>query len=143
MRKREIIATGLVNDKGDLAMYMGEVREFLKQWKGAKVIVRFSVAQPGTSEALKGYYYNYVVPTLRQAIWENGERLTEEKAERFIREISPIMWEQTPDPATGKYTSRLREINELSNAEFCEHIETLKLIGAQEYCVYIEEPKTI
>lgn len=124
-------------------MYMGELNAFFKEWKGARIVARFSVASPGTSEALKGYYFNYVVPTFKQAIWDSGERKTEEQTERFLRELSPVMYEQTPDVETGQYEIRLREIRELSNAELIEHIDTLKQIAAEEYSVFIDDPRTI
>lgn len=124
-------------------MYMGELNAFFKEWKGARIVARFSVASPGSSEALKGYYFNYVVPTFKQAIWDSGERKTEEQTERFLRELSPVMYEQTPDVETGQYETRLREIRELSNAELIEHIDTLKQIAAEEYSVFIDDPRTI
>ena len=92
---------------------------------------------------MKAYYYNYVVPTFKHAIWEAGERLTDEQTERRLREFSPIMYEQTPDETTGKYETRLREISELSNAELIEHIETLKQIAAEEYNTFIDDPRTL
>lgn len=140
MRKREITATGTINNNGGLAMYMGELNEFFKGWKGSRIIARFIVASPGSSEALKGYYFNYVVPTFRHAIWEAGERLTEEQTERRLREFSPIMYEQTPNIDTGKYETRLRTIAELSNAELIEHIEFLKQLASEEYYLYIADP---
>lgn len=124
-------------------MYMGELNAFFKEWKGARIVARFSVASSGSSEALKGYYFNYVVPTFKQAIWDSGERKTEEQTERFLRELSPVMYEQTPDVETGQYETRLREIRELSNAELIEHIDTLKQIAAEEYSVFIDDPRTI
>lgn len=124
-------------------MYMGELNAFFKEWKGARIVARFSVASPGSSEALKGYYFNYVVPTFKQAIWDSGERKTEEQTERFLRELSPVIYEQTPDVETGQYETRLREIRELSNAELIEHIDTLKQIAAEEYSVFIDDPRTI
>ena len=124
-------------------MYMGELNAFFKEWKGARIVARFSVVSPGSSEALKGYYFNYVVPTFKQAIWDSGERKTEEQTERFLRELSPVMYEQTPDVETGHYETRLREIRELSNAELIEHIDTLKQIAAENYSVFIDDPRTI
>lgn len=124
-------------------MYMGELNAFFKEWKGARIVARFSVASPGSSEALKGYYFNYIVPTFKQAIWDSGERKTEEQTERFLRELSPVMYEQIPDVETGQYETRLREIRELSNAELIEHIDTLKQIAAEEYSVFIDDPRTI
>lgn len=143
MKKREITATGLINNNGGLQMYMGELNQFFAMYKGSRIIARFSVAMPGSSEALKGYYFNYVVPTLKQGIWEAGERLTEEQTERRLRELSPIMYEQTPNIDTGKYETRLRGIAELSNAELIEHIEHLKQLAAEEYSIYIDDPKSI
>nr|DAD92984.1 MAG TPA: protein NinB [Siphoviridae sp. ctrok7] len=140
MKKREITATGTINNNGGLAMYMGELNEFFKGWKGSRIIARFIVASPGSSEALKGYYFNYVVPTFKHAIWEAGERLTEEQTERRLREFSPIMYEQTPNIDTGKYETRLRTIAELSNAELIEHIEFLKQLASEEYYLYIADP---
>ena len=140
MKKREITATGTINQNGGLAMYMGELNDFFKDWKGSRIIARFIVASPGSSEALKGYYFNYVVPTFKHAIWEAGERLTEEQTERRLREFSPIMYEQTPNIDTGKYETRLRTIAELSNAELIEHIEFLKQLASEEYYLYIADP---
>lgn len=142
MKRREITTTGTINNNGALAMYMGELNAFFKTWRGSRVIARFMVAPKGSSEALKGYYFNYVVPTFRHAIWEAGDRKTEEQTERFLREISPVMWDETPD-LSGKYTARLRTIPELSNSELIEHIEVLKQIAAEEYNVYIDDPRTL
>jgi hypothetical protein len=143
MKKREMTATGIINNNGGLQMYMGELNQFFSMHKGSRIIARFTVASPGSSEALKGYYFNCVVPTFRQAIWEAGERLTEEQTERRLRELSPVMYEQTPDINTGKYETRLRTIAELSNAELIEHIEFLKQIASEEYYIYIADPNEI
>lgn len=143
MRKTQIQATGTINNGGQLLMYMDEINDFLRQWPNSRVIVRFDVVAKNSSEALRGYYYNYIVPTFRRAIWESGERKTEEDAERFLREISPIAVQCTPDVKTGRYTRELREIVDMSNAELIEHIETLKQIGAEEYNIYIEDPQIL
>lgn len=143
MKKREITATGMINNNGGLSMYMGELNQFFSMHKGNRVIARFIVASPGSSAALKAYYFNYVVPTFKAAIWESGERLTEEQTEKRLRELSPIMYDQIADPETGQYETRLKVINELSNAELIEHIEHLKQLAAEEYNTYIDDPKTI
>jgi len=122
---------------------MGEVNEFLKLHKGERVTVRFFVAPKGSSEALKGYYYNYVVPTVRRALYETGERLTEEQTEKFLREQSPVMCVANFDTSTSKYTTHIKEIAEVGNAELIEHIEFIKQFAAEELNTFIEEPKTI
>lgn len=143
MKRREISSTGMINNKGQLSMFMGELNQFFAMHKGSRVIARFTVASPGTSEALKGYYYNYVVPTFRAAIMEAGERLTEQDTERRLREWSPVMYEQTPDIETGEYVTRIREIKELSNADLIDHIEHLRQLAAENYNCFIDDPKTL
>lgn len=143
MKRREITATGTINQNGGLAMYMGELNAFFALHKGSRVIARFTIASPGSSAALKGYYYHCVVPTFKHAIWETGERLTEEQTEQRLREWSPIMHAEKVDCNTGEYTHELRTVAELSNAELIEHIEYLKQLAAEEYNAYIDDPQTL
>lgn len=143
MKKRKITVTGTIDNNGNMRMYMDELKQFFKMHKGCRVIAKFMIESQGSSEALKGYYYNCVVPSFQEGMWDAGERLTEEDAEIKMRELSPIMLEQEFDEKTGKYTTRLREISELSNAELVEYIDHLKQIAAEEYSIYIEDPQSI
>lgn len=143
MKKRKITVTGTIDNNGNLRMYMDELKQFFRMHKGCRVIAKFIVESQGSSEALKGYYYNCVVPSFQEGMWDAGERLTEEDAEIKMRELSPIMLEQEINEETGKYTTRLREISELSNAELVEYIDHLKQIAAEEYSIYIEDPQSI
>jgi NurA-like 5'-3' nuclease len=143
MKRRKIAVTGTIDNNGNLRMYMDELKQFFRMHKGCRVIAKFMVESLGSSEALKGYYYNCVVPSFQEGMWDAGERLTEEDAEIKMRELSPIMLEQEFNEETGKYTTRLREISELSNAELVEYIDHLKQIAAEEYSIYIEDPQSI
>lgn len=143
MKQREITTTGAINNKGQLQIYMGELNAFFGQWKGARVVARFTVIGSGSSEALRGYYYNYVVPTMRRAMWDAGERLTEQDTERRLRTMSPIMAVEHVDFETGEYSVEVREIAELSNAELIEHIETIRQLAAEEFSIFIDDPRTI
>lgn len=143
MKRRKITVTGTIDNNGNLRMYMDELKQFFKMHKGCRVIAKFMIESQGSSEALKGYYYNCVVPSFQEGMWDAGERLTEEDAEIKMRELSPIMLEQEHNEETGKYTTRLREISELSNAELVEYIDHLKQIAAEEYSIYIEDPQSI
>ena len=143
MKRRKIAVTGTIDNNGNLRMYMDELKQFFKMHKGCRVMAKFMVESQGSSEALKGYYYNCVVPSFQEGMWDAGERLTEEEAEIKMRELSPIMLEQEFNENTGKCTTRLREISELSNAELVEYIDHLKQIAAEEYSIYIEDPQSI
>lgn len=123
-------------------MYMGELNEFFKEHRLRKIIVKFTVIGSEPSMAMKGYYFNYIVPEVRNARWQvGGERTTEKETELFLRQLSPITIAETANPETGKYEQTIRSISDLSSAELSEHIEFVKQMAAEEYGAYIEEPK--
>lgn len=139
MKAREKSVFAKINDDGKL-MTPPDLREFLTMWKNNRVVVRFEILPDTPSEALKGYYFNYVVPTMKTALWESGERKNEQQTENWLREMSPIThhceWR-------GFWDVTIKEIAELSNAELSEHIEHIRQMAAEEFSVYIEEPQTI
>lgn len=137
---KSVITTGTITNEGKLSLLMDVVREFAQKNKGSRVAVKISVINPSCSKSLRGYYYGYVVPTFRRAMWESGDRRTEEQAERFMRELSPIMYDQQADD-NGRYRTRIKDIGELDNSEMIEHINTIKQIAAEEYSAYIEDPR--
>lgn len=143
MKQREITATGTINANGGLVMYMGELNAFFAEHKGERIIARFMVAPVGSSEALKGYYYNYVVPTVRQGLRKTGDRKTEQQTEYYLRTISPVCYEETTNIDTGEYEQRLREIRELSNAELLEHIDIVRQFAAENLSIFVDDPNTL
>lgn len=143
MKQHKANIYGRINSNGKLALNMQELQQFTSQWKNHKVIVELHVYEPRTSAALRGYYFNYIVPTFRHAIWEAGERMTEKQVERKLRELSPIMHVDVFDEDTGKCESTLLEIFQLDNSQLIEHIETLKQIGAEDFNIFIEDPSCI
>lgn len=143
MRDREYIITGQSNDEGGFMIsdQLG-MTEFFKSWPRVKFTCKFSVIGGEASPAIKGYYFNKVVPDFKKARYQNGEVATEEDTERWMRELSPIMWEEFPDVTTGKYTNRLREISELDNQEMVMLLDFLKQVAAEEFGFFIEDPST-
>ena len=143
MKQREINISGRITSEGKLAMYMQELNAFAQQWKNTRIVATFKVYQPGSSAALRGYYFNCVVRAMKRALWETGERKTDEQTELWLREMSPIMYQQEADPETGKYTTTLREMADLDNAELIEHIEIVKQFAAENFNTFIDDPNTI
>lgn len=141
MKAREKSVFGKINNEGRL-MTPPDLREFLNQWKESRVVVRFEILSEKPSEALKGYYFHCVVPTMKTALWESGERKNEKETDQWLREMSPIThrfdWINS-----RQYGDVIKEIAELSSAELSEHIEHIRQMAAEEFSVYIEEPQTI
>lgn len=140
MKTREKSVFAKINNEGRL-MTPPDLREFLNQWKESRVVVRFEILSEKPSEALKGYYFHCVVPTMKTALWESGERKNEKETEQWLREMSPITKQYGWRDDT--WVATIRETAELNNAEFVEHIEFIRQMAAEEFAVYIEEPQTI
>ena len=65
-------------------MPMDRLNAFFADHKGQRIIVRFEAASPGSSAAQLSYYYNYVLPSIVQALREQGTRMSEERADRWL-----------------------------------------------------------
>lgn len=141
MKQREINVFGKTNESGQLQL-QPELKAFLQNWPNCRIVAKFIVLADEPSEALKGYYYHCIVPTMKAAIWESGQRMNDKECEEWLRGVSPIThrfdWINS-----RQYGDVIKEIAELSSAELVEHIEYWKQIAAEEYGIYIEEPQTI
>ena len=138
MKQRTITAVGRIDNDGILRMQMAKLSMFFGAWRNRQVIARFEVTDNEKSETMKAYYYKYIVPTMQQALWQNGERKTEEDTELWLRAMSAIMKEQTWQ---NGYSTKIREIEELTDAEFVEHIEIIRQLAAEEFGIEIEDAK--
>lgn len=143
MKPHLIAFNGKITSDGRLSIQMGELKDFCKKWPNCRVVGEIRIYEPKTSEALKGYYYHCVVRKARQALWESGERKTDEETEHWLREMSPLMYEQNYHEDLGKYITRLRKIEELDNAELIAHIDTIKQLMAENFSIIIDDPISI
>lgn len=135
--------TGIIDSIGNLKMYMGEAEVAFQAHKNHRVIATFELIPRGTSDALRGYYFGYVVPSVRKGLWALGERKTQKNTEQYLRLLSPITNKESFDPTTGEYTNTIIGISDLDNAGLIEHIEFIKQFAAEELQVYIEDPTII
>lgn len=140
MKNRKINVFGKINNEGRLMM-QPELTEFIRAWANNRVVATFEILPDNPSEALTGYYYHYVVPTMKAALWQSGDRTNEKECEQWLRNTSPITNNYEWKNDVG-WTRQVKEIAELSSAELVEHIEFIKQMAAEEYSIYIEDPQT-
>ena len=138
---KEICTTGIVNDEGKVSLYMDEVNEFMKSHKGDRIMARFSVAHSGTSEAMKGYYYHYVIPMVRNAIYERGERVTDGQVDNMLRSRCPAC--RNEEKTDMGWYAIVKDIDELGNSGMMDYLEWIKQYAAENYDLYIEDPSII
>lgn len=134
---------GRIRQDGKPEFYTGELNQMCKKHIGKRIIATFEVVENGSSDAIRRYYFGHIVPAFRKALWENGDRKTLEQTEEYMREISPIMQDETPDIKTGKYHSRVRGISETTNAEMLDHISFLQQFAAENLYIYITDKEDL
>lgn len=143
MKFSEIEAGGQITPSGSLKMYMGELNAFFKKWPGARVVSRFFVALPGTTESQRGYYFGYIVPAIKKGLLEIGEVMMEEDVDYFLRSNCPFTVVEYPNIITGKYAREVKEIRDLSRLDMVNFIEWVKVYAAENFSLYIEDPELI
>ena len=126
--------SGIITDNGQLRLPMDRLNAFLAANKGKRVVVRFEAAEPGSSELQLAYYFNYIIPTIQTALWENGDRRTEKQVDLWLRQQCASCYNEY---------GGLLEARQISKPDFSDFIEWLKQFAAENLYVYIEDPRTL
>lgn len=130
----KISESGIITDNGRLRLPMDRLNTFFAANKGKRVVVRFEAAAPGSTELQLAYYFNYIVPTIQTALWENGDRRTEKQVDLWLRQQCASCY--------NDYGGVL-EARQISKPDFSDFIEWLKQFAAENLYVYIEDPRTL
>lgn len=130
----KISESGIITDNGQLRLPMDRLNAFFAANKGKRVVVRFEAAEPGSTELQLAYYFNYIVPTIQTALWENGDRRTEKQVDCWLRQQCASCYNDY---------GGLLEARQISKPDFSDFIEWLKQFAAENLYVYIEDPRTL
>lgn len=134
MKADKISESGIITDNGQLRLPMDRLNAFFAANKGKRIVVRFESAEPGSSELQLAYYFNYIVPTIQTALWENGDRRTEKQVDLWLRQQCASCYNDY---------GGLLEARQISKPDFSDFIEWLKQFAAENLYVYIEDPRTL
>lgn len=126
--------SGIITDNGQLRLPMDRLNAFFAANKGKRVVVRFEAAAPGSTELQLAYYFNYIVPTIQTALWDNGDRRTEKQVDLWLRQQCASCYNDY---------GGLLEVRQISKPDFSDFIEWLKQFAAENLYVYIEDPRTL
>lgn len=137
MKQTKISESGLIGADGKLRMPMDRVNAFFEAHKGERVVVRFESAERGSSALQLAYYYNYILPTVVQALYEQGTRISEENADYWLFSQYPRGF------YNAEFCGPKQTVRELTVNEMTEYLDWLKQYAAENLFVYIEDPKTL
>ena len=133
-----ISESGIITDNGQLRLPMDRLNAFFAANKGKRVVVRFEADTPGSTALQQAYYYNYVVPTIKAALYEKGERFTESGVDRWIINNYPLSKDLFTEDGNPKVVGK-----QLTISEMFDLLEWLKQFAAENLYVYIEDPRTL
>jgi len=134
MKADKISESGIITTDGALRIPMDRLKAFFAANKGKRVVVRFEAAAPGSTELQLAYYFNYIVPTIQTALWDNGDRRTEKQVDLWLRQQCASCYNDY---------GGLLEARQISKPDFSDFIEWLKQFAAENLYVYIEDPRTL
>lgn len=124
-----IVEYGRIDGEGKLRLPMDRARAFFVNNRGKRVLVRFEAVEQGCTEAQWGYYYGYVLPTVRQALYNLGERKSDAEVDAWLCDQCPGV-----DCSAAK---------ELGAGQMSDFLDWLKQFAAENLDVYIEDARVI
>lgn len=137
MNMNKISESGIITENGQLRLPMDRINAFFAANKGKRVVVRFEAAEPGSSELQLAYYYNYIVPTVSAALYEQGTRMSERAVDRWLVEQYP------GEKDSGISGFDVMEARQMDKRQMSDYLNWLKQFAAENLYVYIEEPRTL
>ena len=132
----KISESGIITDNGQLRLPMDRLNAFFAANKGKRVIVRFYADVPGSSKLQQSYYYNYIVPTIVAALYEQGTRKSEKAVDKWLVEEYPGEKDER-QLGIGTDCTEARQFDQNQMSDF---LEWLKQYAAENLYVYIEDP---
>ena len=137
MKATTISEAGYIGEDGKLRLPMDRINAFLAKNMGMRLIARFYVAEPGSTELQNGYYYNYIVPAIKAARYEQGERMTEKQVDRWLIDNYP------GDKTECEFGTEVDEARLLTKNQMTDFLDWLKQFAAENLHVYVEDPRTL
>lgn len=132
-----IIESGVITIDGKMRLPQERLREFCAANKGRRVVARFEAYQPATSAAVMAYYYNYVVPTVQEALLKTGKRMSEARTDEYLIQ-------EYPGDLVGRDGKEVEQARDIKfQRQMLEFLEWLKEFAAEYLSVYVEDPKSI
>ncbi len=114
----------------------GSLEDFCRLNDGKDVAVRVMVLGGHSTHRQLAYFRKVIVPEMRQAYYNMGERYTMEKTQEEIMKMCPAaIIEKVSD--NGRYVKYVKRPEQLTKQELSEVIETIKQAAAVDFNHFI------
>ena len=124
----QIIETGIIKADGGVQLPMDRVRQSLSPHAGERVVVTFRTIGRKSTQAQRGYYYGYILPTIQAALFDRGARMGKDEADMML---------------TSEYGSECAFARDMQEEEMTDFISWLQQWAAENLEVYVEDARLI
>ena len=114
-------------------MYRGELDAFLAENVGKRLTIRIQADTIGTSEAMRGYYFGYIVPRIQQALYDIGERKSKKDTDSWLRSLCPAC--QAEDGVLS--------VSQMGKPEMMDLLDWVKQFAAENLYLVLEDADSI
>lgn len=139
MNADKISESGIIGKDGKLRLPMDRLNDFFAKHPGERVTVRFEAAPHHSTAAQTAYFYNYIVPTIAAALYEQGTRMSEKNVDKWL--VSQYPGDKT-ESVLGT-CEEITEAREFDKNQMSDFIDWLKMYAAENLNVYVEDSKTL
>ena len=131
MKSSLIREVGAIDAEGRLRLPMDRLTQAFREHAGERAIIKIEFLEKHSTAAVFGYYFGYILPTLRQELAEKGTLATE-------KDIHEAFWNRYP----GEHNPD-QDIREAPASQVRNYIDWLKCVTAEYIDIYIQDPYTI
>ena len=132
---------GKITNDGKLKIDRNELDNFIKDYKDQACIIEIEILDSRKYNKLRAYYFNYILPTVRNLFWDNGIRMDIEGTNYFLKKTYPLFMEEKINPETQKWEVTIKSINDLNKYEFYDYIEHIKQYIAENFDYFLTDPQ--
>ena len=133
MRIDEINESGMIDREGRLLLPMERINMFSRANAGKRIMVRFIAVEPGSTEAQRAYYYAYILPTIKAALWEVGQPMADIQVDEWIRVQCPFCYGDD-----GILTAE-----QMNKKQMSDFIGWLQWYCAENLHIFVEDAKNV
>jgi hypothetical protein len=139
----EYDALGEITKDATFRVYnIDALNQYLSENKGTRVMLK--IVPCGTvSVNLIGYYKNVIVPMFQRGYFSKGNFYTCQQVDQMLREMSCLCLRESYDEDSHKWIQEVKDVHELTNFDLIYFIVQLKVKAAEEFCIFIDDPKTL
>lgn len=133
----KICESGLISTDGRMLLPIDRLNDFFAAHKGKRIVIQIEAVPQHSTAAQQAYFYNYILPTISAALYEQGTRKGENAVDEWLVKQYP------GDKIETEFEYEITHARDFTQSQMSDFLEWLKQFAAENLSVYIEDPRVI